>query len=74
MYYMVETTAPAAKTRKAEPLKAQNLTSAKREASRKSCICNSHLFIGYSVDANGFIENICAEKENGTWKNWEIEV
>lgn len=45
IYYMMETSNANAFC-KAEPLKAQNLTAAKREASRKAAFCGTVITIG----------------------------
>lgn len=59
--------------REATPLKATNLTAAKREASRKQTFCGTVLTIGDAVNADGFIlpEHVLAVRsEDGKWENY----
>lgn len=55
--------------RKAEPLKADNLAVAKREATRKQKFFGTCLVIGTSVNEFGFIESssIVAHKVGDKW-------
>ena len=58
---------------KAEPLKAQNLVSAKREASRKAAFYGTVLTIGTELTRDGFIkpESVLASKIDGKWEDYE---
>ena len=64
-YYMCESL-NSFKSRKAEPLKARNLASAKREASRKQAFEGTVLFIGTSLN-NGFLESAEVAKFGKAW-------
>lgn len=55
--------------RRATAFKAKNLTSAKRTASRKQAFYGTVLYLGNSVDENGFVIDAVAIKENGHWFN-----
>ena len=58
---------------KAEPLKATNLTAAKREATRKQSFFGTWLTIGTAVNEDGFIlpEHVLAVRsEDGKWENY----
>ena len=55
--------------REAEPLKAQTLASAKREASKKRSFFGTFLYIGNSIDRNGFIIDPVAVKTKEGWRN-----
>ena len=54
---------------KAEPLKAKDLTAAKREASRKQAFQDTVLELGTEVDEEGFLRNVVSCKENGRWED-----
>lgn len=68
IYYMMET-GNANAFCKAEPLKAQNLTSAKREASRKAAFYDTVLTIGTELNDEGFLvpSGNVAIKSLGIW-------
>lgn len=70
IYYMMETS-NANSFRKAEPLKAQNLTAAKREASRKAAFYDTVLTIGTELNDEGFLvpSGNVAIKSLGIWYN-----
>lgn len=70
IYYMMETITGNS-FRKTEPLKAENLTAAKREASRKAVFCDSVLTIGTEIDDEGFLvpSSNVAIKSIGIWNN-----
>lgn len=57
----------------AEALKASNLISAKREASRKSCFYWTTLVIGTELNEDGFIkpESVLTSKIDGKWEDYE---
>lgn len=59
VYYFAETTS-LPPLRKAEPLKARNLTAAKREARRKSAFEGTWVTVGTSVDAAGLLVSVVA--------------
>lgn len=71
-YYFAEVPEPGS-FGKAEALKAGNLTSAKREASRKSCFYGTTLVIGTELNEDGFIkpESVLASKIDGKWEDYE---
>ena len=71
-YYFAEVPEPGS-FGKAEALKADNLTSAKREASRKSCFYWTTLVIGTELNGDGFIkpESVLASKIDGKWEDYE---
>lgn len=70
-YYFVETM-NANSFRKAEALKADTLTAAKREASRKSCFYGTTITIGTRLldGSDGFVDpdSVVAVKSNGKWE------
>lgn len=68
IYYMMETSNANAFC-KAEPLKAQNLTAAKREASRKAAFYDTVLTIGTELNDEGFLvpSGNVAIKSLGIW-------
>lgn len=70
IYYMMETI-NANLFRKAEPLKAQNLTAAKREASRKAVFYDTVLTIGTKLNGEGLLvpSGNVAIKSLGIWYN-----
>ena len=56
--------------RQAEKIEAENLTAAKRLASRRQVFLDTCLKIGWGLDSNGFISKVLAIKEPGKqWKN-----
>ena len=56
--------------RQAEKIEAENLTAAKRMASRRQVFLDTCLKIGWGLDSNGFINEVLAIKEPGKqWKN-----
>lgn len=56
--------------RQAEKIEAENLTAAKRMASRRQMFLGTYLKIGWGLDSNGFINELLAIKEPGKkWKN-----
>ena len=56
--------------RQAEKIEAENLTAAKRMASRRQVFLDTCLKIGWRLDSNGFINEVLAIKEPGKqWKN-----
>ncbi len=55
--------------RQAEEIEAENLTAAKRMASRRQVFLNTCLKIGWGLDGNGFINEVLAIKEPG--KKWK---
>lgn len=59
VYYFAETTSLHS-LREAEPLKACNLTSAKREARRKTLFEGTWVTIGTSVNSDGFLNSVVA--------------
>lgn len=67
-YYFAELQ-NAGSYRQAEKLKATSLRAAKREASMRQVFQGTTLEIGNSVNADGFILNPIARKEDG--KTWE---
>lgn len=69
VYYVAETTSSLPRCRKAEPLKARNLTAAKREASRKAAFWGTVLTIGTAVDSDGFLLNPVARR--GRLDGWK---
>lgn len=68
VYYFAETTS-LPPLRKAEPLKARNLTAAKREASRNAAFWGTVLTIGTAVDSEGFLLNPVARR--GKLDGWK---
>ena len=70
-YYFMETMNPNSFC-KAEALKANTLTAAKREASRKSCFYGTTLTIGTRLldGSDGFVDpdSVVAVKSNGKWE------
>lgn len=53
---------------KATEIHATSLTSAKRTASRMKCFCGTVLYIGFTVNSDGFIlEPIARKKEGEKW-------
>lgn len=54
---------------KAEKIEAENLTAAKRMASRRQVFLGTCLKIGWGLDGNGFINELLTIKEPG--KNWK---
>lgn len=70
IYYMMESST-ANSFRKAEPLKAESLVAAKREASRKAAFYDSVLTIGTEIDDDGFLvpSGNVAIKSIGIWNN-----
>lgn len=69
-YYFAEVE-KAGNLRKAEPLKALTLTGAKREASKKKVFSGTALYIGTSVNEQGFLNNRIAVKEADKWTDEE---
>lgn len=59
--------------RQAEQLKANSLSQAKREASRKRCFYGTVLVIGKATTSEGFIlwKDVIAYRINGKWINRE---
>ena len=56
--------------RQAEKIEAENLTAAKRMASRRQVFLDTCLKISWGLDSNGFINEVLAIKEPGKqWKN-----
>lgn len=55
--------------REAEPLKANTLSAAKREASRKRSFVGTFLYIGNSIDQNGFIIDPLSVKTKKGWRD-----
>ena len=55
--------------REAESLKANTLSAAKREASRKKAFYGTFLYIGNSIDQNGFIIEPIAVKTKEGWRD-----
>lgn len=54
----------------ATKIEAENLTAAKRMASRRQMFLGTWLKIGWGLDGNGFINEVLAIKEPGKqWKN-----
>lgn len=53
--------------REAEKIMAKDLASAKRIASRGQCFCGTVLYIGESVNDEGFIVNPICYKKDGSW-------
>lgn len=70
IYYMMESSNENS-FRKAEPLKAESLIAAKREASRKAAFYDSVLTIGTEIDEDGFLvpSGNVAIKSIGIWNN-----
>ena len=68
VYYFAETTSLYS-FRKAEPLKACSLTSAKREARRKSIYYGTWLKIGTSINSEGLLTSFIAyySPEDSRW-------
>lgn len=70
-FYFSETTGVS--FREATPLKATNLTAAKREAARKQAFYGTTLTIGDAINEDGFIlpEHVLAVRsEDGKWENY----
>ncbi len=55
--------------RQAERIDAENLTAAKRMASRRQVFLDTCLKIGWGLDSNGFINEVLSIKKPG--KKWE---
>lgn len=53
----------------AKEIEAENLTAAKRMASRRQVFLDTYLKIGWGLDSNGFINEVLAIKEPG--KKWK---
>ena len=68
IYYFSETTSLNSQ-RKAEPLKATSLVSAKREARRKHIYCGTWIKIGTSVNSEGLLTSFVAyySPEDSQW-------
>ncbi len=75
MYYYYAEISRLYSYRQAEQLKANSLSQAKREASRKRCFYGTVLVIGKATTSEGFIlwEDVIAYRINGKWINREIE-
>ena len=58
--------------REATKIEAQNLTQAKRAASRMQCFYGTILEIGLSVNESGFILNPISRKINNKWVDVEL--
>lgn len=58
--------------REATKIEAQNLTQAKRKASRMQCFYGTILEIGLSVNESGFILNPISRKIGGKWVDVEL--
>lgn len=67
-YYFSEVGNPSS-YRQAEKIEAENLTAAKRMASRRQVFLDTCLKIGWGLDSNGFINGVLAIKEPG--KKWK---
>ena len=67
-YYFAEVGNPNS-YRKAEEIKAENLTAAKRMVSRRQVFLGTWLKIGWGLDSNGFINEVLSIKKPG--KKWE---
>lgn len=57
--------------REAEPLKANTLSAAKREASRRRAFCGTFLYIGTYIDEHGFIIEPLMVKTKEGWRDIE---
>lgn len=55
--------------REAEPLKANTLSAAKREASKKRAFCGTFLYIGNSINKQGFIIEPLSVKTKEGWRD-----
>lgn len=55
--------------REAEPLKTNTLSAAKREASKKRSFFGTFLYIGNSIDRNGFIIDPLSVKTKEGWRD-----
>lgn len=59
---------------KADEVEAKNLCSAKRMASRRKCFYGTVLYIGRSVNSDGFIiDPVARKKEGEKWVNFVDE-
>lgn len=68
-YYFAEVGNPNSYCQ-ATKIEAENLTAAKRMASRRQVFLDTCLKIGWGLDGNGFINEVLAIKEPGKkWKN-----
>lgn len=67
-YYFSEVGNPSS-YRQAEKIEAENLTAAKRMASRRQVFLDTCLKIGWGLDSNGFVNEVLAIKEPG--KKWK---
>lgn len=63
-YYMSENNGGF---RKAEKLKAETLTAAKREATRKQVFQGTRVAIGTELNENGFLKEAVSIKKDGLW-------
>ena len=67
-YYFAEVGNPNSYCQ-ANGIEAENLTAAKRMASRRQVFLDTYLKIGWGLDGNGFINEVLAIKEPG--KKWK---